>query len=332
MCTAISVRSKEGLIAGRTMEFGFDLNFTTIFLPRQYEIVKNSGTEGDKLTTQYAFMGSNFLDLNGVNDGINEHGLMGSINYFPGYASYQEKASGTKKYSLGPENLLSFILGNCKDIDEVKELIKDVELIESVQEALGFTLPLHYALFDKAGNAIVIEPQDKTLYIHDNPVGVMTNSPDFQWHLTNLRNYVNNSPVNSDSVTLRDTTFTKFGQGTGLAGIPGDFTPPARFVRAAFFAGNMPEQETSAMAVNQAFHILNNFDLPLGSTVDHNAPKESQCEITFYTAVMDSNTLEYYIKSHLELNIHRYRLTDFDFDSKEKIIHPLDKHTTFIEA
>lgn len=332
MCTTINLPSKDGFIAGRTMEFGFDFHFATIFIPRQFKITNNHGINGSSLKTQYAFIGSNFLDLNGVNDGVNEHGLMGSINYFPGYATYEEKPTGTKDYSFGPEFFLSFILGNCKNVAEAKALISQIELINSVQKEVGFVLPLHFAIFDKEGNAIVVEPQDKKLYIHNNPIGIMTNSPEFTWHLTNLRNYVNNSPVNSDSVTLRNHTFSKFGQGTGLSGIPGDFTPPSRFIRAAFFSNNMPEQESSIQAVQQAFHILNNFDLPLGSTIDLNAPKNSQLEITFYTAVMDGCTLEYYIKSHLELNIHRHRLADFDFNSKEKITYPLNQHTTYIEG
>ena len=34
---------------------------------------------------------------------------------------------------------------------------------------------------------------EKGLDVWDNPVGVLTNSPDFNWHLTNLRNYMNAS-------------------------------------------------------------------------------------------------------------------------------------------
>lgn len=332
MCTTITIQSKDGAIAGRSFEFGLNLNFETIIVPRNYLLTKNKGTSENEITTQYGFIGSTFLKLNGVNDGINEHGLMGSVNYFPGYADYQPNTTGTKKYSLGPEYFLSFILGNCKSLEEVRELVPSIELIESVLSELGFTLPLHYVIYDRDGNSIVIEPQDKTLYIHDNPVGVLTNAPNFEWHLTNLRNYVNNTPINSDSIILRDTKFTKFGQGTGLSGIPGDFTPPARFIRAAFFVGNSEVEESSDRAINQAFHILNNFDLPKGSIVDPNEPKEHQKEVTFYTAVMDSHKLEYYIKSYFELNIHRHRLADYDLNASNKIIIPLDKHTTFIEA
>lgn len=41
---------------------------------------------------------------------------------------------------------------------------------------------------DKSGKSIVIEPVGGELKIYDAPLGVMTNSPPFDWHMTNLRN------------------------------------------------------------------------------------------------------------------------------------------------
>jgi penicillin V acylase-like amidase (Ntn superfamily) len=52
-----------------------------------------------------------------------------------------------------------------------------------------------------------------------------------------------------------------FGGGSGLHGLPGDMTPPSRFVRAAFFQSTAPRLEKSEHTVVQAFHLLNNFDI-----------------------------------------------------------------------
>jgi len=47
-------------------------------------------------------------------------------------------------------------------------------------------------------------------------------------------------------------------------GVPGDFTPPSRFVRAAIFSKTAVPSNTAQSGVEQVFHILNNFDIPVG--------------------------------------------------------------------
>ena len=80
---------------------------------------------------------------------------------------------------------------------------------------------------------MVIEYVNGAAHVYDNPIGVFTNSPAFDWHITNLRNYVNLSPINVAPVKLSGKTLKGLGQGSGLLGLPGDYTPPSRFVRAA---------------------------------------------------------------------------------------------------
>jgi choloylglycine hydrolase len=48
--------------------------------------------------------------------------------------------------------------------------------------------PLHFVVHDRTGKSIIIEPVDNVLKLHQNSVGVTTNSPTFDWHMTNLRN------------------------------------------------------------------------------------------------------------------------------------------------
>jgi hypothetical protein len=53
----------------------------------------------------------------------------------------------------------------------------------------------------------------------------MTNSPVFDWHIKNLRNCVDFSMANVAPVKLERVKPEPFGQGSGMLGIPGDFTP-----------------------------------------------------------------------------------------------------------
>ena len=55
---------------------------------------------------------------------------------------------------------------------------------------LGTVPSLHWAFSDSTGEMAVIEPDVDGLHIYRSTVGVMTNSPGYPWHRTNLLNYV----------------------------------------------------------------------------------------------------------------------------------------------
>jgi choloylglycine hydrolase len=125
---------------------------------------------------------------------------------------------------------------------------------------------------DAAGNSIVIEYLEGKVRVFDDPLGVMSNSPSFDWHMTNLRNYVNFSMTNVPPVKLGSVTLQPFGQGSGMLGMPEDFTPPSRFVRALAFSQSVPPSAGGRDAVLQAFHVLNQFDIPKGAAWVHGIP------------------------------------------------------------
>ncbi len=91
---------------------------------------------------------------------------------------------------------------------------------------------MHMMVTDRSGKVIVIEYLEGKLKITDNPVRVLTNAPSFDWHLTNLRNYVNLSEKPYTSKRIGELTIEPLGGGSGLLGMPGDITPPSRFIRA----------------------------------------------------------------------------------------------------
>ncbi len=100
------------------------------------------------------------------------------------------------------------------------------------------------------------EPQDAA--------HVLTNAPTYDWHLVNLRNDLNLSTVGMPSQQVVTANGTAIGQGGGLVGIPGDYTPPSRFVRATFLRHNVPQPATAAEAAQAIGHVLNNVDIPRG--------------------------------------------------------------------
>jgi choloylglycine hydrolase len=81
-----------------------------------------------------------------------------------------------------------------------------------------------------------------------------------------------------------------------MLGLPGDFTPPSRFVRAVLYSQNAAPNATAQDAVLSAFHILNQFDIPKGSVVNA-AIGQPVDEITEWTSVADLKNLRWYFRT-----------------------------------
>ena len=120
------------------------------------------------------------------------------------------------------------MLSNFATVAEVRQAIGKVRVCEGPSVAAGFVLPLHFAVHDAQGDCLVIEYVKGKLHTFDNPLGVTTNSPTFDWMTTYLNNFINLSPDNVPEKKLNGVTLKQFGQGSGMIGLPGDFTPPVR--------------------------------------------------------------------------------------------------------
>ena len=229
-CTSFLLRASDGTpVYGRTMEFGFQLSSEMIVIPRQFGL-SATGPDGKvgggmPWKAKYAAVGLNAFDLPVLTDGMNEKGLTGGILYFPDYVGYADPKTADPKTAMAPWDFLTWALTNFATVAEVREAAKGIAIIDIVEPTMGIVPPFHYTLHDATGASLVVEPVGGTLKIYDNPLGVMTNAPEFDWHLTNLKNYVKLSPFNAPALDLWGQTISSFGQGSGLLGMPGDPTP-----------------------------------------------------------------------------------------------------------
>lgn len=322
-CTSLVVKTADdGLVYGRTMEFGFDLKSEVRVIPRAQ---KNTGTGADSKpgktwTAKYAMVGMNALDQDFVADGLNEKGLVGGILYFPGYAQYTKPADADPAKSVAPWEFLTWALGTCANVQEIKDALDGVEVIGLKYPGPDFMPPFHYTFHDASGQSIVIEPTGGKLKVFDNPFGVMTNSPTFDWHLTNLGNYVTLSPDNVEPLKVNGQTVPSFGQGSGWLGIPGDPTPPSRFIRALAFSMTSDTQPSGMESVRLVEHIMNNFDIPYGTI---NPGKGEAPDYTQWTTVVDLKSKVYYIKTYENQTLQSVALSDFDLDAKSSVNLPI---------
>jgi len=255
-------------VVGRTMEFGLDTQPDAVVIPAGTKLTSSldDPSKGIHYTTRHGIVGVNFLKKRMIVDGVNDKGLYTGALYLPGYASYPKGKAGEESKSMAPEDYVAWILGNFATVAEVKANYNKVVLVQHpIKDIGGESFPGHFIITDSTGAAIVIEPVNNTLVLHENPLGVLTNSPTFDWHMTNLSNYANLSATNVKPIDFSKTTVKTFGQGSGLLGLPGDFTPPSRFVRAVAFSQSAIQLPTAKETLPQVFHVMNSFDIPLGA-------------------------------------------------------------------
>ena len=321
-CTGIKLKAADGtFVHARTLEFATNLKSDVIAVPRGYSRTGTTpdGKPGIKWTAKYASIGANGVGLPYIFDGLNEKGLAVGLFYFPTSAGYNVYTPSDAPNTLAPWQLGSWILENFASVDELKNNIDKVVVPAVVFESWGFAPEVHYAVLDSSGQSVVLEYIGGKLQWHNNELGVVTNSPAFDWHMTNLRNYLNFSVTNAPPVKLGTIILKPFGQGSGMLGMPGDFTPPSRFVRAVAFTVSANSCRTNDDAILQAFHILNNFDIPRGSTREEGTDSKGNelADYTQWTSAKDLKALRFYFRTFDDSQIRMVELSKFNPEAKE---------------
>lgn len=335
-CTGIFLKAEDGsYVHARTLEFAIDLGSEVLVVPRGYARTGSTpdGKPGMKWKAKYASVGANGLDMPMIFDGLNEKGLAIGLFYFPDTAGYLPYKPADAGKTIAPWELGSWILDNFASVEEVKANIGKALVAEVAYKGWGFAPPVHYVIQDASGGSIVVEYIGGKVNVYDNPLGVITNSPGFDWHMTNLRNYVNFSMTNVPPVHLGPVTLNPLGQGSGMLGMPGDFTPPSRFVRAVAFSQSILPSATGGDAVLEAFHILNNFDIPKGSAreIKKDAHGNILADHTFWTSANDLKAKRFYFRTYDNSEIRMVDLTKMDLNAKD-IVHFSMKGNEVIKA
>jgi choloylglycine hydrolase len=324
-CTGISLKSQDGAaVRGRTLEFGFPLQSNVLVIPAGQELTATlpDGSKGLSYKTRYDVVGANGVGAVAILDGLNDQGLSIGLFYFPGYAQYAEATKKNASRALAPQDFGLWVLGNFATVDEVKKAVEGVVIVPTpfpgLGSAKGMVADVHFFIQDKSGKSIAVEPIDGKLKVTDAPLGVMTNAPTYDWHMTNLDNYLNLSVKDIASEKLGPVTLNAVSSGSGLHGLPGDFTAPSRFVRASIFSQAATPNAKAEDAVFSAFHILNQFDIPKGAVINASVGKPTP-ETTEWTSVNDLENLRWYFRTYQDQSIRMVDLKEAIKAAKGKI-------------
>lgn len=336
MCTGIQLRTTKGApVYGRTMEFANHLASEALVIKEGTAFIGTGPTSkpntGAKWTARYAMTGLNADNLDRIIDGINSAGLCIGAFFFKDYAGYQDVPFSEGYRSICSVDVPTYLLSLCATVEEVKTQLAKILVNKGAPVAPNNNfaveqnpLPLHYNIHDATGKAIVVEYIDGILHIHDNNLGVLTNAPEFNWHITNLKNYVNLTGTNFNGWKLNNTSIpgtavmiSPSGQGSGFLGIPGDYTPPSRFIRAVAYSQYASEVKTNQEAVLHAFHILDNFDIPKGTVIQTNPVTAPADEFTQWTVASDLTEKKFYFHTYLDRVIRMIDLANWKFGNKD---------------
>ncbi|MBQ8858696.1 MAG: choloylglycine hydrolase [Clostridia bacterium] len=305
MCTAITYKTKNCYF-GRNLDLERGYGERVVVTPRNFPFAFRYAAP---LARHHAMIG-----MAAVADSYplyfeatNEKGLSAAGLNFPHNAFYGAYEAG--KENIAPFELIPYLLGSFATVDEVKAAAANLNVVHcDFSEGMPVS-PLHFMVADRR-QSITLEPVKDGLRVYDNPFGVLTNNPPFDFHLQNVGNYMALHEGAAQNRLSSAVPLENYSLGMGALGLPGDFSSASRFVRAFFVKEKSIADGNERESVNQFFHILRAVAMPKGCV----KTPSGEYEYTRYSSCCNVDTGVYYYTTYEDATPRRVALGDFDLD------------------
>lgn len=324
MCTSITLNTKDqNHFLARNLDF-YDLpvEYSVYVLPRKFSWLNQQ--DNRYITSRYGVvgMGVETDDQLQLFDGMNEHGLMGVVHYLEGFAEFETQRR-RNRINLVAIDYILFALSQYRTTDELVQNLGGINLLARDLELTAGPPPIHWIFSDRAGKTVVVESTKEGVKVFDNTVGAFSNSPDFRWHLINLNLYTSLTSVQVlEDVVWGDYHLVRSPELiSGNFGIPGDYSSPSRFVRAAFLRNHIEEAENETEGLQNAMKVLDYCNVARGADIEAGRPS-----YTLYSSAMCANTGIYYYHPYSNYQISAVNLFEEDLSGEE-----LKKYTVPLE-
>ncbi|MCL8204831.1 choloylglycine hydrolase family protein [Lactobacillus agilis] len=318
MCTSILYTAGDHYF-GRNLDLEISFGQQVVITPRDYPL---NFRKMPRLDHHYAITGMALVQDNYplYFDGANEEGLgMAGLN-FDGPAHFFPVEEG--KDNVSPFEFIPYILGQCKNVAEAKELLKSLNLVNiNFSDQLQLA-PLHWLIADKSGAAITVESTASGLHVYDNPVNVLTNNPEFPDQLTNLANYQSVSPANPANTLAPQTALASYSRGAGSHFLPGGMDSESRFVKEVFTLQHAPAGETEVANVTNYFHCLHAVEQQKGL----DEVGKDQFEYTIYSDGVNLTTGTFYYTTYDNNQINAVKMHAEDMEGQQLHRFPIASH------
>lgn len=314
MCTAVTYCTKDHYF-GRTLDYEVSYGESVVIIPRNFPFVFRHTAP---MEHHYAIIGMATVagDYPLYYEATNEKGLsMAGLN-FPGNADYKPLAAG--KENVATFELIPWLLGQCATVAEAKVHLAEINLANTPFSEMFPVSPLHWILADR-NEAITIESVKSGLQIYENPVGILTNNPPFDYQMTNLSNYLHLSTEQPENHFAPELGLAPYSRGMGMLGMPGDLSSASRFVRAAFTKLHSISGDTESESISQFFHILGAVAQQRGCV--HMG--DGKYEITIYTSCCNTDRGIYYYTTYENSQITGVDMHRENLEGEKLIAYPL---------
>lgn len=312
MCTAVTFQGKDHYF-GRTLDLDHSYNESITVMPRYFPLCFRCLTP---VKMHLAVIGvATVVDNYPLfYDAVNECGLsMAGLN-FPGNAVY--RPIDPSKANVATFEFIPWVLCQCKTIQDAKELLTNLNLTDISFSPKYPATSLHWIISDR-NTSIVVESTHNGLSVYGNQVGVLTNNPEFPYHMRNLVNFANLTPDSPQNRFMDKFPTKPDSLGLGAVGLPGDLSSQSRFIRALFHKSYAIPGDTEEESVAQFFHILDSV-----SVVNGSVRFDNRYHKTVYTSCCNTDKMIYYYKTYNNNQISAVELSKVDLDRDDLSIFP----------
>ncbi|WP_461239864.1 choloylglycine hydrolase family protein [Paucilactobacillus sp. N302-9] len=300
MCTSILQIAKDGVhVLSRTMDWP-TLENAPMFVPRNFQW--QTSFSHRTIENKYALIGGGNLrrERIDVSDGVNEFGLCAQKLTFANGAQLNDEIDDSK-VQIAPFEFIFWVLGNFKSVADIREHIDTVQLMSDKYSVTKYGEPeLHFALVDTTGDIVVIEPTQTPMRVIENPLGIVTNSPNFERQIGRLEKYMQFTPAFEKGQVPLNTAKVSTGNLSGKSIPPGSYSPGARFIRAAYLKERADQPQNEDAAIVSSWHLLNSVSVPRNSQHQHT--------FSVYRAATVAESRSYYFQSYNQGEITKLQL------------------------
>lgn len=322
MCTSINFINGDHYF-GRNLDLEVDFPVDVVITPENYEF---KFRHMPSMKTHHAIIGMSLVqdDCPLYFEAINNAGLGMAGLAFAGFAEYFPPQEG--KTNVASFEIIPYILGTCSSVEEAKKELENINITPEDFSANMRHSPLHWQIGDK-DSAIVVESTKDGLKVYDNPVGVLTNCPTFDYQLTNLSFYMNitNQRPTERFAPDKPELFNIFSAGMGTIGIPGGVDSVSRFIRCSFATLNSSNEPVEYKNVAQYFHLLGSVQQVAGE--DEIEP--NVYEVTQYSSCGNTTKGIFYFTTYFNQNVYAVDLNKEDVSGTDLIVYKVPKEMTF---
>lgn len=318
-CTEIMLKTDDdNIILGRTFDFHIEPHclVKSFFKGVDLFSLDKFGNKNNFGKSKHNFVYfSVFQDgeTDVITEGVNDSGLMVSTLWMEDtiYDDINQELKDDKK-SIYYLSISALLLGLCKSVDEAKIFLKDKKIWAKKVLLNGKILlgKIHFVIYDKDRNSIVVEIKNGNCIFYENEVGVITNESWYNWQEKNLDNYLGLTNKTFLNLNSHKKSFHTRIAGNGLMGLPGDFTSSSRFVRSAIVK-KFVEKDNTKQTIGIMDKLIGLVIQPKGIKLTYMQEKDPQFSWTRFVIIKDQKNEIWYIKFGDEINFTKYDLAEY---------------------